>query len=169
MSRIAYLLATVLLVMQTAGGAEVFMSTRESLTFAENLTLVVMDVEPGAGAGGDGGVVWLELRDEHGPLKSSVLRIGESFSYDERGEGLNLTVKRIYAGGERDLVDLDLLSGEVVESSGQKLSGNSHQDQDKSGPSGDSPILNLGLAAVLVLVLAAWVYFGARPKRGRRG
>jgi hypothetical protein len=167
MSRIAYLLASVLLVMQTAGGAEVFMSTRESLTFAENLTLVVMDVEPEAGA--RGGVVWLELRDEHGPLKSSVLRTGESFSYEERGEGLNLTVNRIYAGGERDLVGLDLLSGEVVESSDQKLSGNSHQDRDKSGPSGDSSMLNWGLAAVLVLILAAWVYFGARPKGRRRG
>jgi hypothetical protein len=165
MSRIAYLLASVLLVMQTAGGAEVFMSTRESLTFAENLTLVVMDVEPGAGEG----VVWLELRDEHGPLKSSVLRAGESFSYDERGEGLSLTVTRIYAGGEKDLVDLELLSGEVVERSGEKLPENPHQDRDKSGPSGDSSLLNQGLATVLVLVLAVWVYFGVRPKGGRKG
>ncbi len=164
MSRIAYLLVSVLLVMQTAGGAEVFMSTRESLTFAENLTLVVMDVEPGTGEG----VVWLELRDEHGPLKSSVLRAGESFSYDERGAGLNLTVTRIYAGGERDLVELELLSGEVVERSGQKLPMDKDQDRDKSGPSADSSMQNWGLAAVLVLVLAAWVYFGVRPKGGRR-
>ena len=164
MSRIAYLLVSVLVVMQTACGAEVFMSTRESLTFAENLTLEVMDVEPGVG----GGVVWLELRDEHGPLKSSVLRAGERFSYDERGEGLNLTVTRIYAGGEKDLVDLELLSGEVVERSGEKLPENSHQDGDKRGPSGDSSLLNRGLATVLVLVLAAWVYFGARPKGRRR-
>ena len=164
MSRIAYLLVSVLLVMQTACGAEVFMSTRESLTFAENLTLVVMDVEPGAGEG----VVWLELRDEHGPLKSSVLRAGESFSYDERGEGLNLTVTRIYSGGEKDLVDLELFSGEVVERSGQKLLESSHQDGDKSGSSGDSSLLNWGLAIILVLVLAAWVYFGVRPKGRRR-
>lgn len=150
--------------MQTACGAEVFMSTRESLSFAENLTLVVMDVEPGAGEG----VVWLELRDEHGPLKSSVLRAGESFSYDERGEGLNLTVTRIYAGGEKDLVDLELLSGDVVERSGQNLTENSHQNWDRRGPSGDSSLLNWGLAAVLVLVLAAWVYFGMRPNGGRR-
>lgn len=165
MSRIAYILVSVLLVMQTAAGAEIFMSTRESLTFAENLTLEVMDVEPGASAGE--GVVWLELRDEHGPLKSSILRAKESFSYDEREEGLNLTVIRIYAGGERDLVDLDLLSGEVVERSGDNLSESSSQDRDTSGPSGDSSLLNWGLAAVLVLVLAAWVYFGARP-RGRQ-
>jgi hypothetical protein len=45
MSRIAYLLALVLIVIQTAGGAEVFMSTRERITFEDNLTLVVMDVE----------------------------------------------------------------------------------------------------------------------------
>jgi len=165
MSRIAYLLVSVLLVMQTAAGAEIFMSTRESLTFAENLTLEVRDVEPGAGAGE--GVVWLELRDEHGPLKSSILRAGESFSYDERGDGLNLTVISIYAGGERDLVDLDLLSGEVVNRSGDSLSEISRQNRDTSGPSGDSSLLNWGLAAVLIFVLAAWVYFGARP-RGRR-
>jgi hypothetical protein len=158
MSRIAYLLASVLLVMQTASSAEVFMSTRESLTFADNLTLVVMDVEPGAGAG----VVWLELRDEHGPLKSSVLKTGESFAYDARGEGLNLTVTRIYAGGERDLVDLDLKSGEVLERSSQKLPDDSHQNHDRPAPSGDSSPLNWGLATVLVMVLAAWVYFGAR-------
>ena len=164
MSRIAHLLVSVLLVMQTAGCAEVFMSTRESLTFAENLTLVVMDVEPGAGAGAGEGVVWLELRDEHGPLKSSVLRAGESFSYDERGEGLNLTVTRIYAGGVRDLVDLDLVSGEVVERSSQKLPDDSHQNRDRSSSSGDSSLLNWGLATVLVFVLVAWVYFGARAK-----
>ncbi|HOO54867.1 MAG TPA: hypothetical protein PLM24_00520 [Methanothrix sp.] len=146
--------------MQTAGGAEVFMSTRESLTFADNLTLVVMDVEPGAGA--SEGVVWLELRDERGPLKSSVLRAGESFSYDERGEGLNLTVARIYAGGERDLVDLDLVSGEVIERSARELPDDSNQDRDRAGPSGDSSILNWGLATVLVLLLVTWVYFGAR-------
>ena len=148
--------------MQTAGGAEVFMSTRESLTFADNLTLVVMDVEPGAGEG----VVWLELRDEHGPLKSSILKTGESFAYDERGEGLNLTVTRIYAGGERDLVDLDLESGEVVRRSSQELPDDPYQNRDRSGQSGDSPLLNWGLAIVLVLVLTAWVYFGARS-RGR--
>jgi hypothetical protein len=160
MSRIAYLLVSVLLVMQTASCAEVFMSTRESLTFADNLTLVVMDVEPGAGGGE--GVVWLELRDEHRPLKSSILKTGESFAYDGRGEGLNLTVTRIYAGGERDLVDLELESGEVLERSAQKSPDDPYQNRDRSGPSGDSSILNWGLAIVLVLVLAAWVYFGSR-------
>jgi hypothetical protein len=150
--------------MQTASCAEVFMSTRESLTFADNLTLVVMDLEPGTGEGEGEGVVWLELRDEHGPLKSSILKAGESFSYDERGEGLNLTVTRIYAGGERDLVDLDLESGEVVKRSLQELPDDSHQNRDRAGQSGDSSLLNLGLAIVLVLVLAAWVYFGARAR-----
>lgn len=156
MSRIAYLLVSILLIMQTAGGAEVFMSTRECLTFADNLTFIVMDVEPGAG------VVWLELRDEHGLLKSSVLKTGESFAYDERGEGLNLTVTRIYAGGERDLVDLDLESGEILERSSQELPDDPYQNRDRPGQSGDSPHLNWGLAIVLVLVLTAWVYFGAR-------
>ena len=113
MSRIAYLLASVLLVIQTAGGAEVLMSTRESITFAENLTVVVMDLEPRTG------VVWLELQEDGVPLKSSILRTGESFDYDERGDGLNLTVARIYAGGERDLVDLEVVSGKVVGGGGR--------------------------------------------------
>jgi len=64
MSRIAYLLALVLIVIQTAGGAEVFMSTRERITFEENLTLVVMDVESEAG------VVWLELAGGWGCVSS---------------------------------------------------------------------------------------------------
>lgn len=144
--------------MQTASGAEVFMSTRESLTFADNLTLVVMDVEPGAG------VVWLELQDEHGPLKSSILKTGESFAYDARGEGLNLTVTRIYAGSERDLVDLDLESGEIVRRSSKVPPDDPYQNRDLTGQSSDSSLLNWGLAIVLAFVLMAWVYFGARSK-----
>jgi hypothetical protein len=156
MSRIAYLLVSVLLIMHTAGGAEVFMSTRETITFADNLTVVVMDVEPGAG------VVWLELRDEHGPLRSSVLATGESFSYDARGEGLKLTVLRIYAGGERDLVDLEVVSGEVVgRSHGFNLYGH-NQDSDRPAQDGSSSLLNAGLAALLVLLLAAIAYLGTR-------
>ncbi|KUK44416.1 MAG: Uncharacterized protein XD72_1161 [Methanothrix harundinacea] len=166
MSRIAYLLASVLLVMQTAGGVEVFMSTRDSLTFADNLTLVVMDVEPWAGAGE--GVVWLELRDGRGHLKSSVLRAGESFVYEERGEGLNLTIARIYAGGEKDLVDLELVSGEVVRGPVQRPPNGTDGNRDRDGPTGDSSFLNWGLAAVLALILVAWVYFGARQKGRRR-
>jgi hypothetical protein len=156
MSCIAYLLVSVLLIMHTAGGAEVFMSTRERITFADNLTVVVMDVEPGTG------VVWLELRDEHGPLKSSILATGESFSYDARGEGLNLTVLRIYAGGERDLVDLEVVSGEVVGRSTGPLTDGHDQNSDRPDQDGDSSLLNAGLAALLVLLLAAIAYLGTR-------
>ena len=141
------------------------MSTRESITFAENLTLVVMDVEPGAGAGAGGGVVWLELRDDRGPLKSSILGAGESFAYDERGDGLNLTVIRIYAGGEKDLVEVEIVSGVVVGRAAGDLAAEADQDGRPAGE-GDSSLLNWGLAALLVLLLAAWVYFGAR-QRGR--
>lgn len=159
MSRIAYILALVLIVMQTAGGAEVFMSTRERITFEENLTLVVMDVEPEAG------VVWLELRDDGDPVKSSVLRTGEIFVYDERGKGLNLTVLKIYAGGERDLVDLEIVSGEAVERSAPDLSEGPVQNGGPR-PSADSSLLNWGLAAFMALLLAAWGYQLARS-RGR--
>ncbi len=163
MSRIAYLLVSVLLVIQTASGADVLMSTRERITFAENLTVVVMDVEPAAGAGA--GVVWLELRDDRGPVKSSILGAGESFTYDERGDGLNLTVTRIYAGGERDLVELEIVSGDVVGRAAGDLSTEAVQDSLPAGE-GDSSLMNRGLAALLVVLLAAWVYFGAR-QRGR--
>ena len=158
MRRIAYLLASVLLVIQTAGGVELLMSTRESIAFAEDLTLEVMDVDPGAG------VVWLELRDDGGLLKSSVMGTGESFAYDERGDGLNLTVTRIYAGGERDLVDLELVSGEVVESTGSSAPDDSGQGLPVV-VDGDSSLANWGLVALLVLLLAAWVCFGSRPGR----
>ncbi|MGC9514730.1 hypothetical protein [Methanocrinis sp.] len=146
--------------MQTAIGAEIFMSTRECLTFADNLTLVVMDVEPGAGAG----VVWLELRDEDVPLKSSILKTGESFAYEERGAGLNLTVTRIYVGGERDLVELDIESGEVLERSSQDHPADSDRGRELQARKAGSSLLNWGLATVLVIVLAAWVYFGARSR-----
>jgi hypothetical protein len=56
------------------------------------------------------------------------------------------------------------VSGEVVERSSQKLPDDSHQNRDCSSSSGDSSLLNWGLATVLALVLVAWVYFGARAK-----
>ena len=141
------------------------MSTRERITFAENLTLVVMDVEPGVGAGAGEGVVWLELRDDRGPLKSSILGAGESFSYTGRGDGLNLTVTRIYAGGQRDLVELEIVSGVVV---GRPEGDLANETDQVSRPAveGDSSLLNRVLASLLALLLAAWVYFGAR-QRGR--
>ena len=157
MSRIAYLLASVLLVIQTAGGAEVLMSTRESITFAENLTVVVMDLEPRTG------VVWLELQEDGVPLKSSILRTGESFAYDERGDGLNLTVARIYAGGERDLVDLEVVSGKVVGGGGEEDLSASAKYGERTAAA-DSSLANWGLVGLLLLLLAAWVYFGARRR-----
>jgi hypothetical protein len=157
MSRIAYLLASVLLVIQTAGGAEVLMSTRESITFAENLTVVVMDLEPRTG------VVWLELQEDGLPLKSSILRTGESFAYDERGDGLNLTVARIYAGGERDLVDLVVVSGKVVGGGGEEDLSAPVEDGERTAAA-DSSLANWGLVGLLLLLLAAWVYFGARRR-----
>lgn len=159
MSRIAYLLALVLIVIQTAGGAEVFMSTRERITFEENLTLVVMDVEPEAG------VVWLELREDGDPVESSILRTGDRFVFDERGERLEVLVVRIYAGGAMDLVDLEIVSGQVVERSAPDLSGGTVRDGDHRS-SADSSLLNWGLAALMVLLLAAWGLLLARS-RGR--
>jgi len=44
MRRIAYLLVYVLLILETVGGEEILMSTQRSLSFQDNLTLSVMDV-----------------------------------------------------------------------------------------------------------------------------
>lgn len=129
MRRITYLLLSILIILETAFAGEIFVSTRESLDFADNLTLVVLDVNPGSGA------VWVELRDEKGILESSLLRVGENFTYGERVEGeemLNLTVTRIYAGGEMDLVGFEVNLGDLVENANGNDSSNGPKLPDRS-------------------------------------
>jgi len=145
MSRITYLLLSALVILQIAGGTEVFMSTRESLTFSDNVMLFVLDVNPHTET------VWIELRDENGIFESSVINVGDKITYGGEDE-LDLTLSRIYAGGDEDLVVFEVNSGELVGRSSGK------NDSCKEGLSEDSksvPISGAAMMAALVSALLA--------------
>ena len=98
--------AILLAVILAAAGANVIPSfgeglllhTQQPYSISANRTLVAEDVDPSAG------VVWLKLYNRNETLKSSLLGVGGHFDYDHT----NLTVNKIYAGGERDLVEIGL-------------------------------------------------------------
>ncbi len=73
---------------------EVLLSTEQPFSLGNNTTLVIEDVNPPQG------VVWLKLYGMNETLGSAVLGIGGYLKYDN----VNLTVCRIYAGGDSDLV-----------------------------------------------------------------
>ena len=79
-------------------GEELLLHTQQPYSISDNRTLVAEDVDPSAG------VVWLKLYSRNEALKSSLLGVGGHFDYDNT----SLTVNKIYAGGERDLVELEL-------------------------------------------------------------
>ena len=79
-------------------GEVILLHTQQPYSISDNRTLVAEDVDPSAG------VVWLKLYSRNEALKSSLLGVGDHFDYDHT----NLTVNKIYAGGERDLVELGL-------------------------------------------------------------
>ncbi|MCQ8903857.1 MAG: hypothetical protein NQU42_07190 [Methanothrix sp.] len=92
-------------------GVTVMLTTGEALQFAGNLTLVVEDVDPQAGK------VWLTLYSSESPVASSVLGIGEHFVY-YGVKRIDLQVINIYAGGDRDLVVLDVIEGIMASPTG---------------------------------------------------
>lgn len=77
-------------------GEGILLHTQQPYSISANRTLVAEDVDPSAG------VVWLKLYSRNETLKSSLLAVGGHFVYDHT----NLTVNKIYAGGERDLVEI---------------------------------------------------------------
>jgi hypothetical protein len=79
-------------------GEGILLHTQQPYSISDNRTLVAEDVDPAAG------VVWLKLYSRNDTLKSSLLEVGGHFDYDHT----NLTVNKIYAGGERDLVELGM-------------------------------------------------------------
>ena len=79
-------------------GEVLLLHTQQPYSISDNRTLVAEDVDPSAG------VVWLKLYSRNEALKSSLLGVGGHFEYDNT----SLTVNKIYAGGERDLVELEL-------------------------------------------------------------
>jgi len=62
-------------------------------------------------------------------------------------------------------VELEIVSGVVVGRAAGDLATEAAQDSQQARE-GDSSLMNRGLAALLVVLLAAWVYLGAR-QRGR--
>lgn len=89
-------------------GVQILLPIQEPLDFAGNMSLVVEDVDIQAGE------VWLNLLAYDGSLlKSAVLGKGEHFTYYGVTR-IDLVVQNIYAGGDSDLVSLDLIEGLLV-------------------------------------------------------
>jgi hypothetical protein len=81
-----------------ASSDEILLYSQQPYNLSANRTLVAEDVDPHSG------VVWLKLYSGNEALKSDVLSVGGRFGYI----GYNLTVRKIYAGGDRDLVELEI-------------------------------------------------------------
>lgn len=92
------ILAVAGLAIDPSSGEGILLHTQQPYSISANRTLVAEDVDPSAG------VVWLKLYSGNDTLKSSLLGVGGHFDYDHT----NLTVDKIYAGGERDLVEIGL-------------------------------------------------------------
>jgi hypothetical protein len=92
------ILAAAGLTIDPSSGEGILLHTQQQYSISANRTLVAEDVDPSAG------VVWLKLYNGNETLKSSLLGVGGHFDYDHT----NLTVNKIYAGDERDLVEIGL-------------------------------------------------------------
>lgn len=129
-----------------SGGVTVMLTTGESLQFAGNLTLVVEDVDPQAGR------VWLSLYTSGSPVASSVLGIGDHFVF-YGVKRMDLQVINIYAGGDRDLVVLDVIEGILASPIGA-LRNASYEDADEAKKVNAAPGFG-SLEMLLVLSLGA--------------
>lgn len=79
---------------------EIILSAQQPLKLNGDVTIAVEDVDPLHG------MVWMEIynKSQNGTLNSTVLALGEHFNCS----GVDLEVKRIYAGGASDLVSLEI-------------------------------------------------------------
>ncbi|MEM2097070.1 MAG: hypothetical protein QXI70_02790 [Methanothrix sp.] len=105
-------------------GVTVMLTTGEALQFAGNLTLVVEDVDPQAGK------VWLSLYSSGSPVSSSVLGIGDHFVY-YGVKRIDIQIINIYAGGDSDLVVLDVIEG-IIASPAESFSTASYEDAEEA-------------------------------------
>lgn len=87
---------------------DVLLAAQQPFDLVEGTTLVVEDVDP------QQGVVWLGIYSENEALDSAVLHLGEHFNCCE----MDLAVTRIYAGGEGDLISLEINGGDAMGISG---------------------------------------------------
>ncbi len=140
----AYLMLAMQWITILACAEEILLATQQPFALDGGTTLVVEDVDPRQGK------IWLDIYGRNVSHDSAVLGLGENLS----GRGVNLTVIRIYAGGEVDLVALEIneingsmeggRSPNVLESENHPLSG--------TGPK-ESPGF---LAALTLLILAGY-------------
>jgi hypothetical protein len=98
LSLVAAISASITLIMPASLGQEILLYTQQPYNLTNNRTLVAEDVDAHAG------VVWLKLYSRNQTLKSALVGIGDRFIYNNT----NLTVSKIYAGGDRDLIELKI-------------------------------------------------------------
>jgi hypothetical protein len=83
---------------------EILLAAQQPFDLGDGITLVVEDVDP------QQGVVWLGIYSENATQDFAILRLGESFNCSET----DLAVTGIYAGGEGDLISLELNGEDAV-------------------------------------------------------
>jgi len=124
-------------------GEEILLHTQQPCNISDNRTLVAEDVDPSAG------VVWLKLYSRNETLKSSLLGVGGHFDYGHT----NLTVNKIYAGGEWDLVELRLNGSSSGNSSANASADVSGNLSGSSKASTKSPAFAASVFFMIVLAL----------------
>lgn len=113
---------------------EVLLAAQQPFELINGATLVVEDVDP------QQGVVWLGIYSENGTLDFAVLHLGEHFNCCET----DLAVTRIYAGGEGDLISLEI-NGEGADAMG--ISG--PLASESASASGERPKKSPGFGAAM--------------------
>lgn len=138
----AYLMLAVQWITILTCAEEVLLATQQPFALEGGTTLVVEDVDPRQGK------IWLDIYGRNVSHDSAVLGLGENLS----GRGVNLTVTRIYAGGEVDLVAL-----EINEINGSMEGGRSPAALESENHllSGIGPKESPGFLAMLTLLILA--------------
>jgi hypothetical protein len=137
----AYLMLAIQGIIIIACAEEILLATQQPFALESGTTLVVEDVDPRQGK------IWLDLYGKNASHDSAVLGLGENLS----SRGVNLTVTRIYAGGEVDLVALEINGSMEGGRSPLALESENHSFFE-TGPQ-KSPGF---LAALTLLILAGY-------------
>jgi hypothetical protein len=152
---LAVILATAGATVIPSFGEGILLHTQQPYNISANRTLVAEDVDPSAG------VVWLKLYSRNETLKSSLLGVGGHFDYDHT----NLTVNKIYAGGERDLVEIGLNNSSEINKGKHLASANTSTNVSSTpylNPAAPSKVPEkspgFGALAFIAVVLALWAH-----------
>lgn len=136
----------ILAVLATPSAAEeVLLAAQQPFDLTNGTTLVVEDVDP------QQGVVWLgiysENESESEALDSAVLHLGEHFNCCE----MDLAVTRIYAGGEGDLISLEINGGDAMGISGPLASESGYAFDEKKSPGFGAALPAVALIGYLLI------------------